>query len=153
MRHAPGATDRVGDRRLNLEPLRIEATHEVAAEQCFAAEEMRATGDLQNETVRQIDPDQRRISITPIGDDGQQVLIGVGIGVRTAETGIHGARIGKRHADCEPKTRSMRVDGDKPQRGLDRCNDDKRLLTRRALTAREPIGREPSEPHREVAPG
>lgn len=81
------------------------------------------------------------------------MLIGVGIGVGAAELGRHGARVSERHADRQSEARGLRIDGDKPQHGLDRCDDDERRVTRRELTAREPIGREPFQPHREIAPG
>ena len=107
MRHAPGASDRVGDRRLNVEPLRIEPINKIATEQCFSAEEMRAAGDIEHETVGRIEPDQRRITIAPIGDGEQQTLVGIGIGVHAAKTRIHGARIGKRHADFKSEARGV----------------------------------------------
>ena len=59
----------------------------------------------------------------------------------------------ERHAGLEAEPCSRVVYGHERERVLDRLNDDERRRLRRyAAGARDPVGREPPQPYREVAP-
>ena len=120
-------------------------------ERRLAAEQMRAAGDVEHQPVRRIEPDQRRIAVAPVGDRFEQTPVGLRIGIRDRQARIHRARIGERHAGLEAEPRRGVVQGGDPQRALDRRDDDKGF-SRRGRAARDPVGRKPPQPHRQIAP-
>ena len=67
-RHRPCAAHGVGDRGARLETLGVKPRHEVAAQRLLAAEQMRAAGDVEQQPVRRIEADQRRVAVAPVGD-------------------------------------------------------------------------------------
>ena len=60
--------ERRGEGARLLQAARSKPQHEIARECRFAAEQMRAAGDVEQQAVGRIEPDQRRIAVAPIGD-------------------------------------------------------------------------------------
>jgi len=114
MRNGPRAPDSVRNGRLDIESLTIETMNEIAAERGFSSKEMRTARDIEHDPIRRIDPDQRRVAVTPIGDCNEQMLIGLGIMIRTEQFRIHGARINERQTGFEAKRCRFRIDGNEP---------------------------------------
>ena len=67
-RDAPGAADRVGDRDARAKTLMREPRDQIAGQRRLAAEQMRAAGDVEQQAVRRIEADQRRVAVAPVGD-------------------------------------------------------------------------------------
>ena len=168
MRDGPGAADGVGDGGAGMETLRREAGEEVAAKCRFPAEQVGAAGDVEDEAVGQVEADERRVAVAPVGDAFEGLPVRRFVGGRDGETGMHGAGIGERHVRPQAETLRRIVHGDDPLRALDRLDDDERRIRRRlawraarvrgGLTrcgraaADEAIGREPPQPQGEIAP-
>ena len=101
---------------------------------------MSAAGDIEQQTIRWIEADQRRVAVAPIGNAFEQPPIRLRIGFHDRQLWIHGAGIGEAHAgfQSEPcRTVGQRRD---PLRGLDRCDDDE-SLNRFGRAALDPVGR------------
>ena len=92
-------------------PCCAEPRDQIAGERRFAAEQMRAAGDVEHKTVRRIEPDQRRVAVAPIGDGFEQTPVGLRIGVRDRQARIHGARVGEPHAGLKAEPRRAVVQG------------------------------------------
>ena len=153
MRHREGTAERIGDRDPGRKTLRREPRDQIATERLLATEQMRTTGDIERKTIGRREPDQRGEAVAPVGDCVQQTLVRVRIGVFDGKRGIHGARVGECHAGLEPQARRGVVERRDAQRRLDRSNNNERLISRRGRGTRDPIGREPPQPHRQIAPG
>ena len=149
-RHSPRAPDRSGDRGARLQPARPKPPHEIARERLLAAEQMRAAGDVEQQAVRRIEPDQRRIAVAPVGDRFEQREIRALVGLHDRDRRMHRARIRERHAGAQAERRRGVVHGREPQRAFDRGGDDQRFI--RCEAFRDPVGRDPPQPHREIAP-
>ena len=54
-RDRPGAADRIGHRRAGLQALPGQPLDQITAERCFAAEQMRAAGDVEQDAVRDVE--------------------------------------------------------------------------------------------------
>jgi hypothetical protein len=128
-----------------------EPRDQIVGERGFAAEQMRAAGNVEQQTIRRIEPNQRRRAVAPIGNAFEQPPIGLRIGIHDRQAWIHGAGIGERHAGFEPKPRRAIGHGGDAKRGLDRRSGDEGFnpLGRAAL---DPVGREPPQPHRQIPP-
>ncbi len=118
-RHRPSAADRVGDGGAGRKALQPEALYDVAAEGGLAAEQMRATRDVEHQSVRRIEPDERRVAVAPVRDGLEQDAVGVGIGVHDGEGRIHRLGIGQRHAVAQAEPRGRIVHGRNLQGVLD----------------------------------
>jgi hypothetical protein len=71
-------------------------------QQCgFAAEQMRATGDVEKQPMRRIERHQRREAVAPVGDVIQQFGVGGLIGVEHLQMRANRPRIGQRQTDLE----------------------------------------------------
>ncbi len=71
----------------------------------LAAEQMRAAGDVEKQTMRRIERHQRRKTVAPVGDVVQGFAIGGRIGVEHFYMRTDRPRIGQRQADLKPETR------------------------------------------------
>ena len=67
-RHRPRTAHRVGHRRARLKSLPCKPRHDVPAHRFLAAEQMRAAGDVEQQPVRRIETDQRRVAVAPVGN-------------------------------------------------------------------------------------
>ena len=162
MRDGPGAAGGVGDGGAGVETLRREAGEEVAAERSFPAEQMGAAGDVEHQAVGQVEADERRVAVAPVGDVFERLPVRRLVGGRDGEAGMHGAGIGERHVCPQAEALRRVVHRDDPLRALDRLDDDerrsRRAFIRYGLTrcgraaADEAIGREPPQPQGEIAP-
>ena len=172
MRDGPGAAGGVGDGGAGMETLRAKAGEEVAGERGFAAEQMGAAGDVEHQAVGEIEADERRVAVAPVGDVFEKPAVRRSVGGGDGEAGMHGAGIGERHACPQAEALRRIVHGDDPLRALDHLDDDERRvwceLSRRGLVrcgfvrcrlspcgraaAGEAIGREPPQPQGEIAP-
>ncbi len=70
---------------------------------------MRAAGDVEKQSVRRVEPDQRRVAVAPVGDRVEQPRIGGLVGINDGKRGIHRARIGERHAGAQTELRGFVV--------------------------------------------
>ena len=86
-RHRRCAADGVRDGGARAKALRGEPADEVAAEGGFAAEQMRAAGDVEDQAVGCIEPDQRRVAVAPVGDGVEQGWSASGSASATAIAG------------------------------------------------------------------
>ena len=93
--------------------MRAEPPHQIARQRRLAAEQMRAAGDVEQQPVRRIEPDQRRIAVAPVGDRFEQREVGMRVRIRDRDPRMHRARVGERHADLEAERRRGVVHGGK----------------------------------------
>ena len=114
---------------------------------------MRATANVEQQSIRRIETDQRSVSVAPIGDRCEQRQIRLRLGIGNRERGMHCARVGKRHAGAQPELCRRIVERRDPSRRLDRSGNGERRLSRRGRkgAAFDPVGRQPSKPNREKA--
>ena len=80
----------------------VHARDEIVAQLLLAAEQMRAAADVEQDAVRRIGGDQRRVALAPVGDGVEQMRVGVGVLRHRGEIGMHGARLRQRHAGRRP---------------------------------------------------
>ncbi len=132
-RHRPGAADGVGDGDTRRKTLQPEPLHDVAAKGRLAAEQMRATRDVQRQSGRRVEPDERRIAIAPVGDGREQDAVGIRIGVHDGEGRIHRLGVGQCHAGAQAEPRGRIVHGRDLQGALDLLGDHQRRLRQRRL--------------------
>ena len=97
---------------------------ERAQQRGLAAEQMGAAGDVEKESMRRIECDQRRKTVAPVGDVFQRLAVGGFVGVIHREFGTDGAGIGERQADREPGADGRFVDGIEQQRIVFLGDDD-----------------------------
>ena len=147
------AAQGIGDRNPDREPLRCESSDQIVTKRCFTSKQMGAARDVEGKAIRRHETNQRGITIAPIGNRFQQTLICLRIGMFHGKCRIHGTRIGKRHPGPQPKAGCGIIEGSDAQRGFDRRDDNERLINWPGQDAREPIGREPSQPNRQITPG
>jgi hypothetical protein len=160
-RHRPGAADGVGNRSPGPKTLPFETRHDAPAQRRFAAEEMRAARNIEQEPIRRIETDQRRVTVAPVGDGDERAPVGLRIGVGDSDAREHRARVGERHAGSQSEMRRRIVHRGEPQCTLDRLDDGQRLAIRRVRAAadvlrwrvstRQTIRHQPSQPHRQIA--
>ena len=132
-------------------PCCVEPRDQIAGERRLAAEQMRAAGDVEQQTIRRIEPDQRRIAVAPVGDGFEQTPVGLRIGVHDRQAWIHGARVGEPHADLKSEPRRAVGQRGDALRALDRGDDDEGF-NRLGRAALDPVGRKPPQPHRQIPP-
>ena len=70
---------------------------------------MRAAGDIEQDAVRRIERDERRIALAPFRDGLEQPAVGRRVLRNDGETGVHGAGLRQRHAG--PQAQSLRRRG------------------------------------------
>ena len=68
---------------------------------CFAAEQMRAAGDVKQQPMRRIECDQRRVAIAPVGDVAQEFGIGNSVIIDHFDIRTDSAGIGERQTHFE----------------------------------------------------
>ena len=100
-----------GDRDARLQPALAQPPHQIARERRLAAEQMRAAGDVEQQAVRRIEPDQRRVAVAPVGDRFEQRDVGARVGLRDRDRRMHRARIRERHAGAQAERRRGVVHG------------------------------------------
>ena len=71
----------------------------------LAAEQMRAAGDVEEQTMRRIERHQRGETVAPVGDVVQGFGVGGRIGVEHFYLWTDRPRVGQRQADLEPEPR------------------------------------------------
>src|SRR3974390_3483992 len=75
---------------------------------------MRATADVEQDAVRRIDGDQRRVALALFGEFVEQARVGSGILHKYREIGMHGACFGERETWPQPAPFRRRIYGDEP---------------------------------------
>ena len=93
---------------------------------------MGAAGNIQQQAVRRVEPDERRIAVAPVGDFFEERTVGRRVGGRDAERGKRAARVGEACAEADAAPLGGAVDGDDAQRIGDLLDDRQRLVRRRA---------------------
>jgi hypothetical protein len=94
----------------------------------LAAEQMCATGDIEEQPVRGIERHQRREAVAPIGDVAERLRIGHDIGVEHTQIRTHRPRIGQRLADVQAEALGGLVQRMDHQRIVVLDDDDARLI-------------------------
>ena len=112
---------------MGMETLPAKPLHQVAAHFSFAAEQMRAAGDVEKQSIRRIESDQRRITVAPVGDRVQQSCIGGLVRIDYRKRGIHRARIGERHAGAQAELGRFIIQRCDLARGFHRRRDRERF--------------------------
>ncbi len=133
---------------------------------------MGAAGDVEHQSVGEIEADERRVAVAPVGDVFEGLPVRRFVGGGDGEAGMHGAGISERHVCPQAETLRRIVHRDDALRALDHLDDDERRircelvrceLARCDLSpcgfirygraaADEAIGREPSQPQGEIPP-
>jgi hypothetical protein len=113
-------------RRLNGKTLRFERGRDAAEQHTLAAEKRRCARHVEQQPMRQIESDQRRVAVAPIGDRFEQRAIRVLVGFDDFEIGNHRARIGEHHAGGKIRSRRLAIDRGQTQRAVDLRHDNKR---------------------------
>ena len=152
-RHGPGAADRVGHR--HAAPANPAATAAATDRGSSAASPPNRCAQpvmSSSNAVRRIEPDQRRVAVAPVGDRFEQSRIAPRIGIGRRECRIHRARIGQRHAGVQSPSRAAAS-----FIAVIRSADFTGATTTSGASsgagraARDPVGREPPQPHRQIA--
>ena len=126
----PGADGRAGDGGADHKALRgQDAAHQVHHRR-LAAEQMRATGDVEKKTVRRIERHQRSETVTPLGDGVQRIRVRSLIGIIDLHVRADGAGIGERQVDREAKMRGRIIERGNPQHVVLPGNDNAGLVNR-----------------------
>lgn len=126
-----------------------ETRDDLIAQRLFTAEEMRAAGDVQKQTIRRIDHNNRRKALAPGSDMIERARIFFWFSFNCGETRLHRARIGERHGELQPKRRRTRIDaGEQEGIGLLRI-DGERTPVRRAPGSDQPVRRQTRQNDRE----
>ena len=128
-RQRPCAGRRAGDRRADDKALPRQRAAQRIHQRRLAAEQMRAAGDVQEQTMRRIERHQRREAIAPVGDAAQGFAVGYLIGIEHVDLRTDRTGIGQRQPDRETNPRGCII-----QRG-----DDQRIVLFGDDDARKPL--------------
>ena len=132
MRKRPGGAGGGGDGAAHLKTLARETVKEVGEERFFAVimamagEKMRAAGDVEEQAVRKIERDERRIAVAPVGELFEERMVGRLVGLGHDEIGDGAACIGKGGAQADSPPLGNFVDCDDANRALDFFDDGER---------------------------
>ena len=91
----------------DIEALLEKPRQQIVEQRLFAAEKMRAAGDVEKEAVRSVQRHQRRVAVAPVGQRLDQPPVGFRIGLDDLERRIHGAGIGD--ARSAPEAEQLRL--------------------------------------------
>lgn len=100
-RHGARADRCAGNRRVDNKALPRQRCANAAQHRSLAAEQMRATADIEQQSMRRIKRHQRRKAVTPVGDGFQQFRIGGLVGVEHFHIGTDCARVRQRQSNLE----------------------------------------------------
>ena len=109
-RRRPGGADGAGDGRMGGQAGARDARQQIGAQRGFAAEQMRAAADVEQDAVGRIKRDQRRIAQAPVGDGIEQAGVGGCVFRHGHERRMHGARLRQRQPGVEAEPLRRRVD-------------------------------------------
>ncbi len=142
---------------LTTNPWRDSASQTFAIMACFATEQVRAAGDVEEQAVDAVQRHQRREAVAPVGDGVERLCVGHRIGVDHLERRQHRARGRKRHLDVKASNRRRIVQRRELKRVVDLRGDHQRRIVRRCgdallLQAAVAVGRQARQPHAEDAP-
>ena len=104
-RQRPRADRRTGNRSADGKTLPRQCTADRLQHRSLAAEQMRATADVEKQAMRRIERHQRREAIAPVGNVVQRPAVGRLVGIEHLHVRDDGARIGERQADIEAEAR------------------------------------------------
>ena len=124
MRHRPGRPGRVGDATPCLQALQPEAGFDIFQQRGFAAEKMRAAGDVEQQAILPVEGDERRIAVAPCGGGRQQRGVGLRVMFVAFQRWHQRPRIAQRLAVKETVPRAVGFMGDDADRILLPCRDD-----------------------------
>ena len=94
----------------------------------LAAEEMRAAGDVEDQTIPTLHSHERSEHLADFACMTQESRIGLRFGWRSFETGPERPRLGERHAGAEPRPRGHGVERGYPQRSPVLLDKDERAI-------------------------
>ena len=109
-RHRPGGADGAGDGDTRRKAEVGQACQQIVAQCGFAAEQMRAAADVEQDAVGRIDGNKRRVAQAPIGDGVEKTRIGGRILRHGDERGMHGARLRERQTGAQAEPLCRRID-------------------------------------------
>ena len=108
----PGGADGRGDGGARCKAETRHAGEEIVAQLRFAAEQMGAAADVEQNAVGRIGGDERRVALAPVGDGIEQARVGGCILRHGDERGMHGARLRQRKASAQAEPFRRGVDRD-----------------------------------------
>lgn len=127
--------------------------HDEIARQCrFAAEQMRAAGDIEEEPVGRIKTYQRRVAVAPVGDRFEQTAVRFEIGIHHRQRRIACAGVRETEPHLQAESLCSVVQRGDALCALDRGDSNARRVSLLGQMALDPVGREPPEPERKVPP-
>ena len=91
-----------------------------------AGKKMRAAGDVEEQAVRRIESDERRIAVAPVGELFEERMVGRLVGLSDNEIGDSAARIRKGRTQTNSPPLGIFIDGDDTERALDFRDDGER---------------------------
>lgn len=109
-RQRPSGARRRRQRGACRKALRLKARDNLLAQRCVIAEQMAATGDVEKQTVRRIEYDNRREALAPGGDVVERARVFVRFSFDGGQRRMNRARIGERHGEFQPQRRRTCVD-------------------------------------------
>ena len=127
-----------GDAGANFETDLREARCGLCPQSRLAAEEVRASGDVEQQSIGRGERDQRREPSAHHRQLIEELGIGASIGLGDGEIGDPRPRIREAHPRCQAELDRLLIDSDNPERAFDFRNDDKRRLSVRGGRCRWP---------------
>ena len=85
---------------------------EIVAKFLFAAEQMRAAADVEQDAVGRIGGEEGRVALAPVGHGVEQARVGCLVLRHRGESGVHGAGLRQREAGGEPEPLRRGIDRD-----------------------------------------
>ena len=138
MRKRPGGAGSGGDRAAHFKTLRERRRRQIGEEGRLAIviiamrEQMRAAGNIEEQAIRRVERDERRIAVAPVSELFEERVVGRLVGLDNDEVGNGATRIGETHAQADASPFGIPVEGDDAQRVLDLGDDgERRLILRR----------------------
>jgi hypothetical protein len=143
MCRGPRRADRRGDGGARREAEARHPREEIVAKFLLAAEEVRAAADIEQNAVRWIRSDQRRVALAPIGKGIEEASVGCLVIRNGGESGMHGASLGEREAVAETQSFRRGIDRDEEVEIAAFAEDDEGLRCALRITPplRDAIGR------------
>jgi len=156
-RHGARANRRTRNRRVDDKTLPVERGTERAQHRGLTAEQMCATADIEQQSIKPIERHQRRETVAPVGDSFQQVPVRRLVGVEHLHVGTDRARIRQRQANLQADIRGSVVQRRDLQRVVQlRDNDTRTRIIRRGVLPRklalQSVGRQARQPKAEDTP-
>ncbi len=129
-----------------------QAPIDIVDQSCLAIEQMGTAGDVEDQPVGGIERDERGVARTALGEPVEPGMIENGIVRHDGKVGHLRPRVGERHADAKPERLRAGIDACEAQRTALLLGKDEGEVRRLRHRAGEPLGGQPREEQRQIAP-